>query len=523
MADQPSSPPTLRIRLTYLWRRVTKPITLERRAEVQVLLRQSSRPNFGFFILVVLSCVIATLGLLTNSAAVIIGAMLVAPLMSPIIGLGLASITGDSRLLADASSAFLRGLLIAVAIAFALALGNRFLPFIPLMIEDLPAEVLARTHPSPIDLTIALAGGLAAAFALAMPDISAALPGVAIATALMPPLCTVGVGLALGRWDVAGGALLLFITNAVTIAFSASLVFFALGFNPPAVERNKHIPRTLMISALVTAGLIIPLSFLSVRFVQSAAENRLLETVINEEVERIDKVELVEWDSTQDGETLHLNITLRTITPLQYEDSVLLQQAIADRLQRPVSVIFNQVIAARLDPLVPPTHTLTPTLTPTNTPGPSPTPTHTHTATLTHTPTSTETPTPTETPTSTNTPTPTHTPTETPTPAQAKVTNALLPEYCLRLRQSPNGPVIANLRQGDVLTVLYGYEIVGGLVWVEVSDAEGRIGWVPQSCTFLITLTPTITPSQTQTLTDTPSPAASLAGITDTPSPTITP
>ena len=73
---------------------------------------------------------------------------------------------------------------------------------------------------------------MAAAFALAMPSISAALPGVAIATALMPPLGMIGIGIAMGRWEVAGGALLLFLTNAVTIAFAGMLVFFALGFAP---------------------------------------------------------------------------------------------------------------------------------------------------------------------------------------------------------------------------------------------------------------------------------------------------
>ncbi|MDI6769799.1 MAG: hypothetical protein QMD04_08995 [Anaerolineales bacterium] len=91
-------PPSFKTRLIFLFRKLLKPVTLERRAEVQVQLRETSHPDFDFFLLVVLSCVIATLGLLTNSAAVIIGAMLVAPLMSPIIGLGLASMTGDTKL-----------------------------------------------------------------------------------------------------------------------------------------------------------------------------------------------------------------------------------------------------------------------------------------------------------------------------------------------------------------------------------------------------------------------------------------
>ena len=174
--------PSMRSMVRYLFRKIVKPVSLERRAEVQVQLRDSCTPDFDFFLLVLLSAVIATLGLLTNSAAVIIGAMLVAPLMSPIIGIGLASLTGDARLFRDSGVALVRGAFLAIFMAVLLAWVNRYLPFITL--QELPAEVTSRTRPSPIDLTVALAGGMAAAFALAMPSISAALPGVAIATAL---------------------------------------------------------------------------------------------------------------------------------------------------------------------------------------------------------------------------------------------------------------------------------------------------------------------------------------------------
>jgi uncharacterized membrane protein len=136
--------------------------------------------------------------------------------------------------------------------------------------------VLSRTHLSPFDLGIALAGGLAASYALAQPQLSAALPGVAIATALMPPLCTIGIGLALGRWDVAGGAFLLFVTNAVTIAFAATLVFFGLGFSRSPTQSPACIPRSLVVSAFLTAALIIPLSYLSLQFFQQAMENRFI-------------------------------------------------------------------------------------------------------------------------------------------------------------------------------------------------------------------------------------------------------
>ncbi len=343
--------PSRRTLLIHLFRRIVKPVTRERRAEVTIQLRDSSDPDFDFFLLVVLSSIIATSGLLTNSPAVIIGAMLVAPLMSPILGLGLASLTGNATFFRNAGISLARGAVIAILIATILTLVNRFLPFLPL--QELPSEVLARTRPTPIDLTIALAGGMAAAFALAMPSISAALPGVAIATALMPPLCTIGVGIAMGRWDVAGGALLIFITNAVTIAFAAMLVFSAVGFSVKR-EDGHIVPRALVISAVFTVILLIPLSWLSVQFFHDANENKLIDEVVREEVARFD-AELANFVPTYIDNTLHLTLTIRTSEPLRYEDVSKMQQDIALRLQKPVSIVVNQIFASKLDPLIPPT------------------------------------------------------------------------------------------------------------------------------------------------------------------------
>lgn len=503
--------PAWSTRIRYFFRRTLPRVDRERRAEVQVQLRNSSHPEFSFFLLVVLSAGIATLGLLTNSPAVIIGAMLVAPLMSPIIGLGLASLTGDGRLLTDATAALLRGAVLAIVFSMLLTWIDINLPFFYFQVDNLPAEVLARTRPSPLDLAIALMGGLAAAFALAMPNISAALPGVAIATALMPPLCTVGIGLATRLWHVAAGAFLLFVTNAITIAFASTLVFFALGFVPSFRKDNK-LPRSLQISALLTIGLLFPLSYYSVQFVREATEDRLISEIVHQKVAAMENVQLVDWQPERTGNALHLNLTVRTLRPLLYQDSVELQQEIGAGLQAAgvlnsqdtVEVVINQVLTAQLDPLVPPTLTPTPTTTRTSTPGPSPTPTSTATATATRTTTPTETPTPT--PTATNTPTPT----ATPTPALAEVQITSLPP--MQLRQFPGGPVIGPvLRNGSQLTVLYGYEVVGGLGWVEVVDSEGRVGWVPEI--YLVILPPSATPTPSVTLTLT---------ITLTPSPTGT-
>ena len=140
------------------FRKIIKSLPPDKRKDVIDEVTPSASPGFDFFLLVVLSCSIATLGLITDSPAVIIGAMLVAPLMSPIIGIGLASITGNTTLLRNAISALLRGALLAIALATLMTLVNNQLPFFS--IQELPKEVLARTRPTPIDLVIAMAGGV---------------------------------------------------------------------------------------------------------------------------------------------------------------------------------------------------------------------------------------------------------------------------------------------------------------------------------------------------------------------------
>lgn len=446
------------------------PPTEQEKKEIIAEITDSASPGFDFFLLVVLSCSIATMGLVTNSPAVIIGAMLVAPLMSPIIGLGLGSIIGNARLVESALSALLRGAVLAVLLSALMTAINRNLPFV--VLQELPEEVISRTHPSPIDLVIALAGGLAAAYAMTRPKISAALPGVAIATALMPPLCTIGIGIAMERLDVAGGAALLFATNAVTIAFAAAVVFFIQGFTPQRKLYDRIITRTLVSSASLTMVLLIPLSFYSIKFFNEANRNRLVNEVVASEVARMNGSELVDLDVQHVQDRLDMVITIRTNTPLRYEQVTGLQKTIATNLQQPVSLKVNQVLAEQFDPLIPPTFTPTPTLPSTNTPSPTVTPGPSLTPTFIPS----------------ATPTLTSTPTSTPTPGMVQVMNTQLP--LLRMYQAPGGPVIGLIRSGQVLTLLYGRQEVGGLIWVEVMDAEGRKGWIPETYLILVTATP---------------------------------
>jgi hypothetical protein len=334
---------------------------------------------------------------------------------------------------------------------------------------------------------------------MTQPNLSAALPGVAIATALMPPLCTIGIGIALRQWNVAGGALLLFTTNAVTIAFASVLVFFLRGFGIGLSEGEHRLPRSLLLSAVLTMMMFIPLNILSVQFFQEANDNRRVNDTVKAAVQNLTGGELTEMQVLHDGKALDINITIQTSNRLTYSQVVDLQATIVKALDQPVSLKVNEIYAERLDPLVPPTHTPTPTITLTPTQGPSPTPTRTPTRMPTVTATFTATPTPTE------TSLPTSTPTATPTPQPMKVATLPLPK--LQLYQTPGGPVIGQLRRGQVVTMLYSQQVYQGLVWVEIQDGEGRIGWVPLLYLNVVTATPTPTvPRGLMPATATPTP-----------------
>ena len=460
-----------------------KPASQSRRKEIVERIRTGSTPGFDYFFLVILSGAMATLGLINNSPAVIIGAMLVAPLMSPILGIGLGSLTADTKLARDSFTALIRAALLSILLSALITLSNMYLPFVPSLIE-IPNEILSRTQPTPNDLVIALAGGLAASYALAQPHLSAALPGVAIATALMPPLSTIGIGIALGRWDITIGAALLFLTNAVTIAFSAMLIFFLEGFRPRYRKDNDQPQRTLMISGLLTGILLIPLTILGARLVTQSQDYRLINNIVETEVAELLNAEISEISISRYDQELQLEVTIRSSIPPSYFQILALQEALVARLDRSVALTVTHIRADILDPLIPPTYTPTP-VTPTVGPSPTYTPTFTATPTMTATVTSS--------PTATMTATPTQTPiTPSPTPRQAIVINAAMPLYN-HLYQEPGGPIIANLTRNAVLYDLYEQVTYEGLVWIRVRDEEGRIGWFPQR--FLLYPTPTFTPT----------------------------
>ncbi len=196
-------------------------LTRDDRIALFKTMQRNSRWNFDFMALICLSTAIASLGLMANSAAVVIGAMLVAPLMMPLLGSGLALVQGNAVLVKDCVRSIIYGFFAALGIGYMLGLVGP--------VGSLTSELAARGGPTLLDLGVAFLSGVAASYCIARPNLSSALAGVAIAAALVPPIATVGISLALGEIGNALGAALLFSTNVAAIILGAAINFYSAG------------------------------------------------------------------------------------------------------------------------------------------------------------------------------------------------------------------------------------------------------------------------------------------------------
>ena len=300
-------------------------------------LHRGARADRNYYMLIFLSAFIATLGLLQNSAAVIIGAMLVAPLMTPILSLSLGIVLGDLRTLRVAAESVIRGVLAAVGISTLLAI---ILPAV-----EVTPEIAARTQPTLLDLFIALASGAAGAYALARKEVAAALPGVAIAAALMPPICAVGTGLALRQPKVAGGAALLFLTNLVAIGVAGSLIFLLLGIRPKIYQRERRelLQQGLTLSLILLVVIAIPLGLLLARSAQEVWRGWTLESTIRG---ALGGAEVVKLEHGLDEGIVRVKATVYALETPTQEEIQIIQRRLAEALHKPVRLRLTVVPVA---------------------------------------------------------------------------------------------------------------------------------------------------------------------------------
>ena len=234
--------------------------------------------------LISLSTGIASFGLLQNSPAVVIGAMLVAPLMTPMVGAGLALVQDNVVLAKEAARSILFGFLTALLIG--VLVGQLFGWVLPG--GRLTSELLARGGPNALDLGVALLSGLAAAYAIGRPSLSGALPGVAIAAALVPPISTAGISLARGHLANARGAALLFGTNLVAIVLGAAITFLLVGVRPRTAKQGKRrywVRRIVVGLVLVLGVLAIPLGLGLLEAVSDSSKPVQVTQVLEREIE----------------------------------------------------------------------------------------------------------------------------------------------------------------------------------------------------------------------------------------------
>jgi uncharacterized hydrophobic protein (TIGR00271 family) len=259
----------------------------------------------SFYVLMLLSATIAAFGLVNDTSAVVIGAMLVAPLMTPILAIAASVVQGWPRRILESLAIVGTGALAAIAVGIVIGL---FTPSLHTGLP-LPDEMLARTNPNMVDLGIAIAAGAAGGFVAVRTDAGGALPGVGIAVALVPPLAVVGMTIGIGQFDLAIGALLLFMTNLVAIVLAAGLVFVAAGFGAYLDQRGGHEAKVAWI--VIAVGIVIVGIPLFIHSMQRLEQGGALVSVSNSVSDWAPDVTLndIDIEPSADGITVTIAIT----------------------------------------------------------------------------------------------------------------------------------------------------------------------------------------------------------------------
>ncbi|MGF1458987.1 MAG: DUF389 domain-containing protein [Leptolyngbyaceae cyanobacterium] len=305
-----------------------------RRASPQALkymsdsLCEEARPGNSFKVLTVGSCIIATLGLLSNSTAVIIGAMLIAPLMLPIRGLSFGILEADKKLIRTSLRAIAIGTLGAIAVSMLLGLLVN--------LSDYGSEVWGRTQPTLLDLGIAITAGALAGFAKIEAKLSSSLAGTAIAVALMPPLCVVGLWLAELNLKMALGALVLYLTNLLGITLACMLVFLWAGYSP--IDRAR---RPISLTLALTGLLLIPLGFTSYELIRQDRLEANLERALLDKTVTFQRLRLVTLETNWLLDPPEVNLTVYANSPVTPVQVDLLEQFVEREMGRPFRLVFE--------------------------------------------------------------------------------------------------------------------------------------------------------------------------------------
>lgn len=317
-------------------------LSIARLGEVRAEIWGNAQVTPGYLLMNGAATLIAGFGLFQNSPAVIIGAMLIAMLMGPILGIALSLAEADVAGFWKAFRSELVGVALVMACAAAVGLLFRNLP--------IGSEILNRTQPTILDLCVALAGGVAAGYASVSKRLSGAMVGIAISTALVPPLTSCSILLVRGLSGPALGAFLNFLTNFVAIALAAMVVFLIAGFRPARQSRRYG---ALLIGAvyLVIGGLLASYLYGSFRSTFGAEELRLgVHRVLEEQLSQYPGARLVNVTIDRDMDRQLAWVVVRTPVAITPDQTAQLQQALNGTASQELELHIRSVITVETTP-----------------------------------------------------------------------------------------------------------------------------------------------------------------------------
>lgn len=287
-----------------------------------------------FAVLLGLAATIATFGIASDSTAVVIGAMLLAPLMTPILGTAAGLINGKTRATLISGGIAVAGIAGTIVLSWALTIA---IPDLQAVIQN--SQVTSRTAPSLGDLIIALAAGAAGAYGVSRAESTDALPGVAVAIALVPPLSVVGITLHAGDFSQAFGAMLLFLTNLFSIVLMAGLVFVAVGYSSwgSLYYRRNTIRVSFAAVTLAVVLISIPLALTAQGIIQSSTDLRTATNTVSDWLDDDSPTRIN--DITLDGDT----VTVQLIGPEQPPSTTGLSEDMGDRMGRQITAVVRWI------------------------------------------------------------------------------------------------------------------------------------------------------------------------------------
>jgi uncharacterized hydrophobic protein (TIGR00271 family) len=317
------------------WESWLKPTVTEFEGEeLEQDAEEASHSSLDFLVLIVISAILAAFGLILNSNAVIIGAMLVAPLMTPLIALATGLVIGKYRIMQRGGLTLIQGVLASIMVALLVGWFSST--------SIVTAEMASRGNVTFLDMGVALASGVIGAYAKARKDIPSALAGVAIAAALMPPLVTVGLAISFREGALARGASLLFLTNIVSIILAASLAFIWLGMRPG--KEDDPLARR-RVSRILAVLLLIILVALSIRSLNTASTGRI-ENVLQASFQQ---AELVNYEIRQSDPLEIVAVVRQPVGNLDDNSEIIeARESLEELLEEPVklSVVLEPLVDA---------------------------------------------------------------------------------------------------------------------------------------------------------------------------------